>query len=63
MVKIFDLTDYSMHPLDGLQYYSREEAESKIPKKLKKQFKVEKDEKPTWYGSDKWKQTYTIRRR
>lgn len=53
-----------MHYLDGLQYFSKKEAEDKIkrnvPKKERKYFYVHKDKKPDWYYSD-WKQTYTIR--
>jgi len=54
-----------LHYLDGYQFYSEAEAKrmirNKVPKKDQKYFYVEKEKKPSWYGSDKWKQTYTIR--
>lgn len=59
--KIYDLTNYNMPVWDGVQYYSKKEAEKKIKDwKLKNRAVVVKDKKPSYY-TGKWKQTYTIR--
>ena len=61
--KIINLTDYSLESWEGLQFFNLEEAKGYIKRypKLKKRAFVDKDVKPSWYGNDKWKQTYTIR--
>ena len=63
--KIFDLTDYSLHPAEGLQYFSKKEAKDRLKYlgKSKKEFCVVKEKKPEWYGKDKWKQVFSIQKK
>lgn len=64
--KITDLTDYSLDPAEGLQYFSKEEAKSRLKYlgKKKKQFCVVKDEVPKWAQGDKSrKQTYSLQKK
>jgi len=61
--EIIDLTNRDMPTWEGIQFFNKEEAKDFIrSQKLKKRATVEKDVKPRWYPSEKWKQTYTIRR-
>lgn len=63
--QIIDLTDYSMLPFDGYQSFYLSDVErvfKSIPKKLRLDYHIEKDVKPSWWYGDKWRQTWTIRK-
>lgn len=66
--KIVDLTDYSMPSFLGYQSYSKAQAESvlrRVPPKIRKGYKVEKDEPPFWIvrSGGSWRQTYSIQKK
>ncbi len=54
-----------MHYLDGIQSWTKKEAEDRIKRNIKpkerKYFYVVKETRPSWYPADEWRQTYTIR--
>ena len=61
--KIKDLTDYSMEGWEGVQFFKQSEAKDFIKRqRLKKRALINKDVKPTWWGDDSWKQTFTVRK-
>lgn len=65
-IQIIDLTDYTMKPWDGYQRYTEEDCKrvlKSVTKNLRRDYKIEKDEKPSWWYGNPWKQTWTIRRR
>ena len=61
-MRVIDLTNYDMQPLDGVQFFSNKEALDCLKRHNKiKSWEIIKDIKPTF--GDGWKQTYTLRPR
>ena len=62
-IKIIDLTDYNMHPHDGLQFWTYSEALQFLKAYNKvKSWEIIKEIKPDWWGSSReWNDLYTIR--
>ena len=55
-MKIIDLTDYSLHPLQGRQAYSRKELQALLnTKQLRKEFKIVVVKRPWYFPEDEWK--------
>ena len=62
-----DIFKKPLHPIEGIQDFSKKESQGKI-KRLKKSerkdFCVIKEEKPSWYSPDmRWRQTYSVQRK